>query len=109
MKPEAAGLRTFWYGTPLPVKLALALNGARIADADAAALLSPTCRVFVSVNSSPALPQTCMSYDALKDEFKYEWKIPKNTAPAAVTITVTVKNADGTTNATKLTTVALTK
>jgi hypothetical protein len=85
-------------GATVPVKVALALNGVRISDADAAALLSP-CRVFFSAGSTPAVPPTCMKYDSIKHEFVYNWKIATGTtAPATIPIMVTVKNADGTPN-----------
>ena len=90
-------------GTTVAVKIALALNGVRISDTEASALLSPTCRVFFSAGSTPAVPPTCMKYDALNKQFVYNWKVAKSTtptAPATIPIMVTVKNADDTTNAT---------
>jgi Domain of unknown function DUF11 len=87
-------------GTTVPVKVALALNGVRISDADAAALLSPTCRVFFSAGTNDSLlPKTCMKYDSASHQFIYNWKIPGGTSPASnVPIKVTVLNADGTPN-----------
>ena len=87
-------------GTTVPVKVALALNGVRISDADAAALLSPNCRVFFSVGANDSLlSKTCMKYDSVSHQFIYNWKIANGTPPASnVPIKVTFLNADGTTN-----------
>ena len=77
------------------VKVALALNGTQISDADAAALLSPTCRVFFSAGSTPPFGPVCVKYDSLNHQFVYNWKIASNTKPATnVPITVTVYNPD---------------
>lgn len=99
-------------GSTLPVKVALALNGRRISDADAAGLLSP-CRVFFKTEgASPSDGPVCMTYDATKHQFQYDWKIAKTTAPTApatISIEVTVKNADGSTNNTLSVPVTLTK
>ena len=65
--------------------------------------------MFFSASSTPAVGPVCMTYNAPSDQFRFDWRIAKGTAPGAVTITFSVKNADGTTNATKLTSVMLTK
>jgi hypothetical protein len=97
-------------GTTVPIKIALALNGTRISDPEAAGLLSPTCRVFFSAGATPSVGPVCMTYNALADEFRFNWKIAKGTtAPATITVSVTVKNADVTTNATLSEQIMLTK
>jgi uncharacterized repeat protein (TIGR01451 family) len=97
-------------GTTVPVKVALALDGVRISDADAAALLSPPCRVLFSAASNPSVPQTCMKYDSLSHQFIYNWKIASGTSAAVnVPIKVTVNNEDGTPNNTKSENIKITK
>jgi hypothetical protein len=96
-------------GTSLPIKVALAVSGTVISDSEAAGLLSPVCRVSVSANSMPSLGQACMTYKAELDQFQFNWKVPKNTTPATIQVTITVKNADGSTNVSKSTPVTLTR
>ena len=50
-----------------------------------------------------------MTYRADLDQFQFNWKVPKNTAAASIQITITVKNANGTTNVTKAIPLTLTK
>ena len=44
-----------------------------------------------------------MTYNALTDQFQFDWKIAKGTKLGDVNITATAKNADDSTNATKTT------
>jgi hypothetical protein len=67
-----------------------ARSGVRIADAEAAGLLSPTCSVNFSASGAQAVVPTCMKYDALNDQFVYNWKLGK--APGQQTITITVSS-----------------
>ena len=86
-------------GSTVPIKVMLSLNGVRISDAAAAALLAPTCRVLFSASSTPPVPPTCMKYDAGDHQFIYTWKVADTTAASTIQITVSVKNPDSTTNA----------
>jgi uncharacterized repeat protein (TIGR01451 family) len=78
---------TWKKGRTVPFKIALAMNGVRISDSEAAALLSPNCRVKISASGAFALAPTCMKYDSANDQFYFNMKLTK---PGAETVTVTV-------------------
>jgi hypothetical protein len=74
-------------------------NGAPIPDADAAAMLAPTCMVKISAAGAQALAPTCVEYDANKDEFGYDWKLGNKKGDVTITVTVTYPGGDATTTA----------
>jgi hypothetical protein len=76
-------------GRTVPIKIGVAdFAGTAIGDAAAAAL---GCRVrFVVTGAQPTPPAgACMTYDALTDRFRYDWKLQKSPAGNA-TISVRV-------------------
>jgi hypothetical protein len=102
--------RSKWKaGKTVPVKIALSdVNGVRIPDPQAAALVSgTTCRVrFSAVGAQPKTPQ-CMKYDASSHQFVYNWALARNpTGPA--TITITISYPDTTVTTTKSTAITIT-
>ena len=79
-------------GQTVPIKVAISdVNGVRIPDAEAQALLAPACRVmFVAIGAQTAT--VCMKYDPANHQFTYGWKVGQATGP--VTISVRVGYAD---------------
>ena len=76
-------------GQTVPIKFMLAdANGVRISDAQAAALLAPTCRVKFSASGVQTQAPTCVKYDTAMHQFVYSWKL--GNASGAETIMVTV-------------------
>ena len=94
-------------GQAVPIKVALGdVNGVRIPDAEAQALLSPTCRVtFTATGVQTA--SACMKYDAANDQFTFTWRLGQAQGPA--TISVQVSYAGTTTTTVLNATVTITK
>jgi hypothetical protein len=77
-------------GQTVPVKIAVSdANAVRISDAQAQALLEPTCRVTFSVSGAQTKAPVCMKYDSAADQFTFNWKL-ESTAAGPATITVTL-------------------
>jgi hypothetical protein len=74
-------------GQTVPIKIALASGGGvRISDAEAGALAA-ACRVTFRASGAQAKGPDCMKYDALNDQFVYNWKLGRNgTGPATIVV-----------------------
>jgi hypothetical protein len=95
-------------GQSVPIKVMLAdANGVLISDAQAAALLSPTCRVKFSASGVQTQAPACMKYDVGSHQFSFTWKLGKPTG--GETITVTVSYSGTATTTTKSETITITK
>ena len=70
----------------VPVKVALA-NGAgvRISDAEAAALAA-ACQVKFEASGAQSKGPECMKYDAVMDQFVYNWRLGRNGVGAALIV-----------------------
>ncbi|HEX6874144.1 MAG TPA: choice-of-anchor Q domain-containing protein [Nocardioidaceae bacterium] len=80
-------------GSTIPVKFQLTdANGTPIPDADAAALLSPTCRVQVTFDG---VVSGCASYDTVRNRFLFTLKTAKNTTPGTHLVGIRVTAPDG--------------
>jgi hypothetical protein len=80
-------------GSTIPVKFQLTdASGTTIPDADAAALLSPTCRVQVTFDG---VVNGCTTYEPLRDRFIYTLKTAKNTSVGGHTVGIKVTAPDG--------------
>ena len=80
-------------GSTIPVKFQLAdANGTPIPDADAAALLSPTCRVPVTFDG---VVSGFAGYDTVRDRFLFTLKTAKNAAPGTHLVGIRVTAPDG--------------
>ena len=75
-------------GQTVPIKIAVTRSGVRISDAEATGLLSPTCFVKFSASGAQAVAPTCVKYDALNDQFVYNWKLGNATGQDTITVTV---------------------
>ena len=75
-------------GQAVPIKVALAdVDGVRIPDAEAQALLTPTCRVlFVASGTQSA--SACMKYDSAQDQLTYAWRLGQATGPVTISVEV---------------------
>jgi hypothetical protein len=80
-------------GSTIPVKFQLTdAGGTPIPDSDAAALLSPTCRVQVTFDG---VVSGCASYDAVRDRFLFTLKTAKGTSPGDHLVGIRVTAPDG--------------
>ena len=80
-------------GSRIPVKFQLKdASGTPIPDADAAALLTPTCRVQVTFDG---VVKGCATYESALDRFIFTLKTAKNTAIGAHTVGIRVTAPDG--------------
>jgi len=78
-------------GQTVPIKIALAdADGVRIPDAEALALLAPTCRVTFTATGAQST-SACMKYDPLNHQFTLTWRLGQ--ALGAVTLSVRVSYA----------------
>jgi hypothetical protein len=85
-------------GQTVPVKIGLGdVNGARISDAAAAALLSPTCMVKFSATGAQTTAPTCMKYDTTSHQFIFNWMLGKKTGAETITVTVSYPSPASTT------------
>jgi hypothetical protein len=85
-------------GSAIPVKFRLGdANRTPISDATAAALLSPTCLITVTLDG---VAQGCPTYDALTHTFQFNVRTSKQLAAGAHTIAAIIKapNATNTLN-----------
>jgi hypothetical protein len=81
-------------GAQIPVKFALANHaGVKLSDTAALALLSPTCRVKITLDGVEQ--GGCASYDTVSDTFKYDLKTSKGLAIGDHTIAIQVSAPDG--------------
>jgi hypothetical protein len=81
-------------GAMIPVKFTLANQaGVKISDADAQALLSPTCRVKVTFDGVEQ--PGCAGYDPTLDMLKYELKTSKTVGAGAHSVVIKVGAPDG--------------
>ena len=82
-------------GQTVPIKVALGdADGNRIPDAEAQALLTPTCRVmFVTAGAQSV--SACMKYDTANRQLIYNWKLGQSIG--GVTISAQVGYAETTT------------
>jgi hypothetical protein len=81
-------------GSTIPVKFGLgSADGTRLADGAASGLLSPTCRVRITLDG--VVQSGCASYNATRDTFQYDLKTSKSLPPGAHTIGVQVTAPDG--------------
>ena len=105
---------TFKVGTTIQVRVVLSVNGVRISDAEAAALLPPQPPngyvIFQPVAPPGGTGLTKMTYDRDNHEFKAQWKIPKYAEPGRPEdgLFILVINPDGSTNNSLLGPIALT-
>jgi hypothetical protein len=84
------------------------VNGVRISDTEAAALVSASsCRVTFSAAGAQSKTAQCMKYDAPNHQFLYQWALAKKPNGTA-TITVTVGYPGTTTTTTKSATITIT-
>jgi CSLREA domain-containing protein len=85
-------------GQTVPVKVALGdLAGTRISDVEGAALAA-ACRVKFSASGAQTKPSQCMKYDALKDQFIYNWKLGKHgTGQATIVVRISYPDTSVTT------------
>ena len=67
-------------------------SGTPIPDADAAALLTPTCRVQVTFDG---VVKGCATYESALDRFIFTLKTAKSTALGAHTVGIRVTAPDG--------------
>jgi CSLREA domain-containing protein len=80
-------------GSTIPVRFRLGdASGARIADADAQALIAPVCLVRVTLDGTE---RGCVTYDPVLDTFQYDLKTPKTLAPGNHTVGIRVSAPDG--------------
>lgn len=80
-------------GSTIPVKFQLTdANGTPIPDADAAALVSPTCRVQVTFD---AVVRGCATYDAVRDRFFFSLKTTRTLTPGTHLLGIRVTAPDG--------------
>ncbi|MFN7952520.1 MAG: hypothetical protein U0610_12410 [bacterium] len=77
------------------VKL-LGANGARIKDVDGKAIAS-ACQLTVSAKRVQTLAPSCMTYDPSRDEFRYPWKLGRETGGATLTATMSYPGTTDTT------------
>jgi hypothetical protein len=81
-------------GSTLPVKFQLAnAAGAPIADAQAQALLTPACRVKVTLDG--VVQEGCASYDSRADRFQFDLKVPRTIALGTHAVGIQVSAPDG--------------
>ena len=93
-------------GTTVPIKFALTdTNGVRILDAQAAAMLSPTCTVKFSASGVQTVAATCMKYDTANHQFIYNWKLGKT--PGGETFTITITHPPGNATTTQSTPITI--
>src|SRR5262249_41469715 len=85
--PPVAPGSSFRRSQTVPLRIALAnAIGVRIPDAEAAAMLSPACRVFVTASGAQST-SGCMKYDAANHQFVFNWMLGKGaTGPATITV-----------------------
>ena len=74
------------------MRFQLADAGGVLSDAKAAALLSPSCLVFVSLDGQVA---GCAKYTAKTDTFQFDVKTTKALAAGTHSIGIIVKSTDG--------------
>jgi hypothetical protein len=80
-------------GSSIPVKFQLTdASGTPIPDADAAGLLSPTCRVQVTFDG---VVRGCAAYDPVRDRFAFTLKTAKSTPPGQHQVGIRVTAPDG--------------
>lgn len=80
-------------GSAIPVKFRLGdAAGDPIPDADAEALLSPTCHVQVTLDG---VAQGCVTYDSSSDIFQLDLRTPKSLEVGTHTVGIRVTAADG--------------
>jgi Tol biopolymer transport system component len=84
-------------GQTVPIKIALAdAAGTRIADTAAQKLLSPTCRITVSVRGAQTT-SACMKYDTTAHQFVYRLKLGTTTGNDTITVSVSYPGTNTTT------------
>lgn len=91
-------------GSTIPVRFQLGDASGVLSDADAAALLSPTCLVVVTLDGQLA---GCARYDAKSNIFQFDLKTSKAIATGAHSVGVLVTTAGGDTVNTDATAVLL--
>jgi spore coat protein CotH len=75
-------------GQTIPIKVALGdVNGVRIPDAEAQALLSPTCRVSF-VASGAQSKRECLRYDNANQQLTHTWRLGQATGAATISVEV---------------------
>ncbi|WP_170964005.1 choice-of-anchor Q domain-containing protein [Agromyces tardus] len=79
-------------GSTIPVRFQLADAGGVLSDAAAAALLSPTCRVSVTLDGQV---KGCAKYNATSDTFQFDVKTTKGMTVGTHTIGILVTSAAG--------------
>ncbi|MDP9219421.1 MAG: Ig-like domain repeat protein [Actinomycetota bacterium] len=80
----------FNTGSTVPVKFTVTdVNGVKVDDATAAALIAAPCRLTVSATGVQTLASKCPTYDSSIDVFQYNWKTTKN-GTGAVTVKVSL-------------------
>jgi hypothetical protein len=79
-------------GSAIPVRFQLADAGGVLSDAKAAALLSPTCLVFVTLDGQVA---GCAKYTAKTDTFQFDVKTTKALAVGTHSVGILVKSLGG--------------
>ncbi|MBT2517650.1 hypothetical protein J7E29_09420 [Streptomyces sp. ISL-90] len=79
-------------GSTIPVRFQLGDASGVLSDADAAALLSPTCLVFVSLDGDV---KGCARYNAKSNTFQFDVKTTKALTVGVHSIGILVKTADG--------------
>jgi hypothetical protein len=95
-------------GQTVPIKIALGnASGVRISDAEAAALVSGTCRVKFFASGVQTLAATCMKYDSSTHQFVYNWKLGNQTGAETLTVTISYPSTNLTT--TKSESITITK
>ncbi|MDF2575408.1 MAG: hypothetical protein K0S05_2320 [Agromyces sp.] len=85
-------LSSYKRGSTIPIRFQLGDASGVLSDADAAALLSPTCLVFVTLDEQV---KGCARYDAASDIFQFDVKTTKALGAGAHSIGILVTTVEG--------------
>ena len=92
--PSSFSKSSYTRGSTIPIKFRLGnAAGARISDAEAQALVAPTCRVRIVVDN--VLQPGCARYDAATDVFQYDLKTSRAEVVGAHTVGLRIAAPDG--------------